>query len=231
MQENSIKRLVAIGDIHGHAMKLEGLLSQVRPTNSDQLVFLGDYIDRGPQSRSVLDRLIGIQEEFPQTIFLRGNHEQLFLDAMASQGMRQEPTLRDLSVLYRQEAVGPNLTLFLANGGGSTMNSYDWDWGNIPKSHIGFLERTMLWWRYKEYLFVHAGCLDEEPDTQDAWVFLWSRQCDPGRGGEIHVVGHSPIESGYPLFEPGRYMLDTGSAYGGPLTACDVFTREIWQAT
>ena len=229
MPDKPTKRLVAIGDIHGHLLKLEDLLLKIQPTSGDQLVFLGDYVDRGPDSKGVIDRLIRLQEEFPQTIFLRGNHEQLFLDAMVSKGIRQGLVLRDQSAWFKKETIETDMLLFMGNGGGKTMDSYGWGW-DIPSQHIVFLQSTRLWWRHTEFLFIHAGCLNEDPDRLDPWVLLWSRFCDPGTDGEIHVVGHTPLESGYPRLESGRYMLDTGCAYGGPLTACDVLTKEIWQA-
>jgi len=77
-------RLIAIGDIHGHLDKLERLLQLIMPTDNDKLVFLGDYIDRGPDSAGVVDHLIQLPDRFPQTVFLRGNHEQVAMDALVS---------------------------------------------------------------------------------------------------------------------------------------------------
>jgi len=224
-----MRRLIAIGDIHGHRLKLETLLDTIQPTSDDQLVFLGDYVDRGPDSRGVIDKLLSFQEEFPHTVFLRGNHEQLLLDALIEKGIRTGPTLRDLSAWYRQTAKGTDVQLFIANGGDKTMDSYRWEW-NLPSGHIAFLEGSMPWWRYAEFLFVHAGCLNVEPEELDPWVLLWSRFCGPGTDGEIQVVGHTPLENEYPKLEQGKYWLDTGCAYDGPLSACDVLTMEIWQA-
>jgi serine/threonine protein phosphatase 1 len=229
MMNTHPKRIVAIGDIHGHLTKLEQLLSKIQPARDDQLVFLGDYVDRGPESRGVIDCLIRLKKAFPKTIFLRGNHDQMFLDAMVQKGTRQSTTLRDRSVSYQIEAGGSDMLLFMANGGRKTMKSYGWGW-DVPPQHIAFLESAILWWRFEQFLFVHAGCLDEDPDTLDPWILLWSRSCEPGTDGKVHVVGHTPLESGYPRLDPGRYMLDTGCAFGGPLSACDVLTKKIWQA-
>jgi len=223
-----MRRLVAIGDIHGHLSKLDAILDILQPCDNDQLIFLGDYVDRGPDSRGVIERLLLLQADFPQTVFLRGNHEQMFLDALVSKGLRQAPTLREQSAWFQQDARGTDIQLFLANGGVETIKNYGWGW-DVPLEHIAFLEATKLWWRYAEFLFVHAGCLDAEPGELDPWILLWSRFCEPGSDGEIHVVGHAPLESGQPKFEEGRIWLDTGAAYGGPLTACDVMTGEIWQ--
>lgn len=73
-------RILAIGDIHGCDTALENLLLQVRPAPADQLVFLGDYIDRGPASRAVVDRLLALYTKC-RTVFLRGNHEVMILAA------------------------------------------------------------------------------------------------------------------------------------------------------
>lgn len=73
-------KLLAVGDIHGYLDKLEKLMTQVCPTQEDQVVFLGDYVDRGPNSAGVIDYLIGFARTFPKTVFLQGNHEQMMLD-------------------------------------------------------------------------------------------------------------------------------------------------------
>jgi serine/threonine protein phosphatase 1 len=84
--KNPDRRLLAVGDIHGHREKLSRLLELVAPTGQDQVVFLGDYIDRGPQSREVIEELLAFRQRFPQTVFLRGNHEQILLDALVEEG-------------------------------------------------------------------------------------------------------------------------------------------------
>ena len=223
MQRKDINRLVAVGDIHGHLDKLIELISQVQPTSDDLLVFLGDYVNRGPESRGVIEFLIRLAEEFPQTVFLRGNHDQMLLDVLASNGLSHASDQSSLRV----EDGGTDIALFKLNGGDSTLDSYGWE---VPLQHVAFLESTRLWWRYMEFLFVHAGCPVDGPETADPDALLWSRDCDPGTNGEIHIVGHTPCETQYPELKPGRYMLDTGCAYEGPLSACDVLTKDVWQA-
>ena len=144
MMNKHPKRIVAIGDIHGHLRKLEHLIAQIQPTSADQLVFLGDYVDRGPESKGVIDSLIRLKEELPKTIFLRGNHDQMFLDAMVHKEIRPAPTLRDQSVSYQIEAGGSDMMIFMANGGRKTMDSYEWGW-DVPPQHIAFLESTIMW--------------------------------------------------------------------------------------
>ncbi|MFO7765354.1 MAG: metallophosphoesterase family protein [Pelovirga sp.] len=224
-------RLIAIGDIHGQLDQLNRLLDQVSPSGDDRLVFLGDYVDRGKDSKGVVDRLNSLRREFPQTVFIRGNHDQLLLDALVELGIRQAPTLRDRSALYGGYAPLSDLDVFLDNGGKATLSSYNFNQNKtFPDEHLSFLESTRLWWRFEHFVFVHAGVAPDIPmDEQDPFTLMWERSSPPGRGGEIHVIGHNPT-MGFPRFEAGRYCLDTGAVYGQRLTACDVLTRKSWQA-
>jgi serine/threonine protein phosphatase 1 len=95
-------RLLAIGDIHGCLDQLRELLARVVPTPHDQLVFLGDYVDRGPDSAGVVEVLLTLRDQLPRTVFLRGNHEQMLLDVLA----------------------GGDPAIFLLNGGEQTIASY-----------------------------------------------------------------------------------------------------------
>jgi serine/threonine protein phosphatase 1 len=225
------QRLIAIGDIHGRAAKLKRLLEAVTPRREDRFVFLGDYVDRGEDSKGVIECLLSLRAESPHSVFIRGNHDQMFLDVLAELGIRTGPRLRDISAAYRSYAAASDLDIFLSNGGEATLASYDRDGQvDLPTDHLAFLEDTRLFWYCTPYIFVHAGV---EPDTpleeQDPFVMMWRRNAPPGRAGTIHVVGHTPTLNGRPRFEPGRYYLDTGAAYGRPLTACDLLTMQVWQ--
>jgi serine/threonine protein phosphatase 1 len=224
-------RLIAIGDIHGELDQLNRLLNTVAPTSNDRLVFLGDYIDRGKNSKGVIDRLIRFREEFPDTVFIRGNHDQMLLDTLIEAGATSGHRLRDQSSAYRAGASESDIAIFMFNGGNQTLRSYRINHlSDFPKEHIAFLQSTRLWWRYEHFVFVHAGIGQGIPlEKQDPFVLMWERLSPPGQEGEIHVVGHHPTTDGEPCFEPGRYQLDTGAVYGRTLTACDVLTREVWQ--
>lgn len=213
-------RLVAVGDIHGQLQKLESLMAKVNPAQADRFVFLGDYIDRGPDSRGVVDFLIRFTGDFPQTIFLRGNHEQMALDVLA----------HELDEKARgQWFPSMDRDLWLVNGGREMLASYCvTKIEEIHKTHKDFLEETQIWYRQGGFLFVHAGAYEDRPLEIQTEIILWERFCPPGRK-EIHVVGHTPCDENEPHFEEGRYNLDTGAAYGGKLTACDVLTRRVWQ--
>jgi serine/threonine protein phosphatase 1 len=231
MRTNQIcKRLIAIGDIHGELDKLNRLLNVVQPAEDDLFVFLGDYVDRGEDTKGVVDRLIEFREEFPQTVFIRGNHDQMLLDAMVELGVRVGSRLRDVSQKYKDCSPESDLDMFISNGGSETLRSYRlMDMIDYPEEHIRFLASTLLWWRFEHFVFVHAGVSpDLQLERQDHYDLLWERMSPPGKDGEIHVVGHHPTD-GEPYFEPGRYNLDTGAVYGQKLTACDVLSKEVWQ--
>ncbi len=225
-------RLIAIGDIHGQLSMLNRLLDDVQPQSDDQFVFLGDYVDRGDDSRGVIDRLIKFQIDFPQTIFIRGNHDQFLLDALVEMGLRNGQRLREMSTGYNRESFLTDMAIFLSNGGQDTLESYHID--NLtafPLNHVQFLESTQFYWQFEHFIFVHAGVeANISMDKQDPYTLLWDRLNPPGENGVIHVVGHNPT-GGQPRFEDGCYHLDTGAVYGNSLTACDVFTRRIWQST
>jgi len=224
-------RLIAIGDIHGEVDQLNRLLNSVAPMQNDRFVFLGDYIDRGKNSKGVIDCLIRFREEFPDSVFIRGNHDQMLLDALIETGASTGHRLRDQSSAYRASASESDIEIFLFNGGKQTLHSYRiTHLSDFPGEHTSFLQSTRLWWQFEEFIFVHAGIEQGIPlEMQNPFVLMWERLSPPGQDGEIHVVGHHPTSDGEPYFEPGRYNLDTGAVYGRTLTACDVLTKQVWQ--
>jgi serine/threonine protein phosphatase 1 len=206
------RRLLAVGDIHGCREALRELLDRVAPTEHDQLVFLGDYIDRGPDSAGVVGDLLALRERLPGTVFLRGNHEQLLLEVLA----------------------GANPLNFLLNGGGPTIASYRKGGGWPPPfEHQAFFASLLPLFTNEEFIFVHAGLRPGIPlAEQGPDDLLWIREdflhaeVDWGR---IVVFGHTPFAK--PLLTADRIGLDTGCVYGGRLTCCDVNTRQTWQAS
>jgi serine/threonine protein phosphatase 1 len=203
-------RLLAIGDIHGCLVQLKELLARVAPREEDQMVFLGDYIDRGPDSADVIDCLIEFSKSFPATVFLRGNHEEMFVDYLA----------------------GLDPTTFLLNGGLKTLSSYH-DSGKwpIPQTHHSFLANLVNYYQTDEYIFVHAGLRPGLPlSDQKSHDLLWIRQefiNSDFDWGKTVVYGHTPLIK--PFLTDKRIGLDTGCVYGRQLTCCNLRTRQIWQ--
>jgi serine/threonine protein phosphatase 1 len=203
-------RLLAIGDIHGCLEQLKALMKQVMPTSSDKIVFLGDYVDRGPASAGVIDYLIEFGAAFPATVFLRGNHEQMFAEYLE----------------------GHDPTAFLMNGGLRTLSSYvDSGQWPIPSSHHSFLETLINYYETEDYIFVHAGLRPDIPLLdQDNNDLIWIRRefiSSTYDWGKSVVYGHTPLKE--PFLAKSRLGLDTGCVYGRQLTCCDVQTRDIWQ--
>ncbi len=213
MQNHETKaegRLLAVGDIHGCLDQLDALMIQVAPTLGDQVIFLGDYVDRGPASFGVIDYLIEFGKSLPATVFLRGNHDQMFTDYLD----------------------GHDATIFLMNGGTKTLHSYqsNGEWP-IPSSHRFFLEALLDSYEKEDYIFVHAGLRPGIPlAEQDISDLLWIRRefvTSDYDWGKAVVYGHTPLAE--PLLTASRIGLDTGCVYGRQLTCCDVRTRQIWQ--
>ena len=142
------QRLFAVGDIHGCNEELKHLLNFLRNdqklSGEDQLVFIGDYIDRGPDSKGVIDTLLQVKNEFPSTVFLKGNHEDMLLDYLGLGGQGGD--------------------VYLTNGGSDFFRSYEipaYDKANIvsklPAAHVEFLKGLELAVSLAEFIFVHAG--------------------------------------------------------------------------
>jgi serine/threonine protein phosphatase 1 len=204
-------RLLAVGDIHGCLDHLQRLLARVEPTQADRLVFLGDYIDRGPDSRGVLDGLITLGRRFPRSVFLRGNHEQMFLDFLA----------------------GRDQLTFIYNGGLATLESYREAAGvRVPKEHVDFLKGLPASFETERFIFVHAGLrpglpLAEQREQDLLWIRDEFLESDYDWGKTV-VFAHTPLAQ--PLWQPGRIGLDTGAVFGRVLTCCDVERRHCWSS-
>lgn len=220
--------IYAIGDIHGQQTMLRAMLDQLirLPLREDDtLVFLGDYLDRGENSCAVIETLLDLWDRHPGIVFLRGNHEQLMLDAY--DGPRPEPSPNPGFVLHSDQ-----MALWLQNGGIDTVLSYgitDWMrwWEGIPDAHWEFIRATQMEYVTERYHFVHAGLLPPNTSWEGAglgldprlWIreeFLSSRHDFDGR---TVVFGHTPQRSGRPLIGRNKIGLDTGAVFGGPLTA------------
>lgn len=210
---NKIRRLIAIGDIHGRHSKLACLIEKISPQREDTMVFLGDYIDRGPDSYYVVGFLIKLKEEYPNTITLRGNHEDFVISLF----------------MGNQNQWERNIWLKM-NGGDLTLASYKRA-GFYLKIHREFYESLPLSWETEQYFFCHAGVRPGVPlEKQKPSDLLNIREpflSSTLNFGKIVVHGHEPVASATIL--PNRINVDTGAAQYGPLTAIELPSLKIWQ--
>ena len=166
-----------------------------------RFVFLGDYVDRGRQSRDVVELLFKTQARAPdQVVCLKGNHEDMLLSA----------------------AKGGDEALWLDNGGDTTLRSYGVERA-AGAAHLAWFDRCRSRSSDEKRFFVHAGIMPGMPlQKQSKDVMLWIREpflSDRRDHGLFIVHGHTPTEPREPDFRRNRLNLDTGAYFGGPLTA------------
>ena len=194
----------AIGDIHGCMDKLRRLVRRCQSDAGDQIkfVFLGDYIDRGPDSRTVVEYLIALQNRMmTRVVCLLGNHEELALAALHG-SLNEEQ--------------------WLFNGGGETLRSYGITAAaEMPDEHIAWMKSLPTYHDDGRRFFVHAGIHPSRPlDAQDEHDLIWIREPFLSNNkdyGRLIVHGHTPVRA--PEVRPNRVNIDTGAVLGGPLTA------------
>lgn len=218
------QRVFAIGDLHGCHQELSILLNHLEKVEGigeqDLVVFIGDYIDRGPNSKAVVDLLIDFGKRHPQTVFLRGNHEDMLLDFLG---------------------FGGNLGgAFLHNGGVETLQQYGISAYEdpeeiahaMPRDHFSFYLNLESYVSLADFIFVHAGlsplrALDSQMDYDLFWIrdeFI----------NNIHgfkktvVFGHTPHQD--VLFNaPFKIGIDTGLVFGNMLTCIELVYRNSYQ--
>jgi serine/threonine protein phosphatase 1 len=210
-------RLLAIGDIHGCLTAFDTLLGQLAAGPDDWIISLGDYIDRGPNSRGVLDRLLELSRG-GHLIPIRGNHEQMMLDARDDLGL---------------------LASWAQYGGFETLASYapadrDANFGDIPAEHWDFLEHQCVdWFESDRHFFVHAMADPKLPLSEQSMMMLrWAKFNDPPphRSGKTMICGHTYQESGWPRNIGHAVCIDTWVYGDGWLTGLDVESGQFWQA-
>ena len=203
-------RTLAIGDIHGNAAQLDHLLEYVGIDREDRVVTLGDYVDRGLDSRGVLDRLIALGETC-DLITLRGNHDQLMLDA------RHDEDAFDIWKVY---------------GATTTLRSYpDESLDAIPDAHWRFLAETCCdVYETYAHIFVHGHVLPDAPPMSQDIKHLHNLKISHAYAhcsGKTVICGHEPQPNGQPVDRGYAVGIDTA----GWLTCMDVLTTEYWQVS
>jgi len=207
-----VTRHLAIGDIHGCITALTTLVDFVELRADDTIVTLGDYVDRGPDSRAVMDFIINLGQTH-QLVALRGNHEIMMLDAR-----EKDSWLRP----------------WLSYGGEETLQSYGGSFDDVPDTHIDFLENKLQpYYESETHIFVHANLAPDVAlaDQSDAALF-WQKYKDPAphSSGKTMVCGHTAQQSGMPLSNGHSVCIDTWAHGDGWLTCLEVGSGTVWQA-
>jgi serine/threonine protein phosphatase 1 len=228
-------RVYAIGDIHG----CDDLIARMHETiavdhasrsaGTCRIVHLGDYVDRGPDTAAVIERLSRLAVSDENALFLRGNHESLLLDFLETADAQAEAA-------------------FLVNGGDATLASYgvavgQWDSSRrqsddlaarfrarLPDRHHVFFKSLRYSARIGDYFFCHAGVRpDIDLDRQDPYDLTWIREgflYSEADFGAVVVHGHTPAQQ--PEIRPNRINVDTGAVLGGGLT-CVVLEQNTYR--
>ena len=219
-----MSRIFAIGDIHGCGLTLEKLLlEELQITAEDEMYFLGDYIDRGPSSKKVIDLILQLQKENYHVHTLRGNHEQLFIDS---------------------EKDFENFDNWLANGGTRTLQSFGIiRFSELKEEYQSFFNGTEFYFDTPGFLFVHAGFnFDDENVFEDREAMLWIRNMKVDKNktaGKLIVHGHTPTrlqtvrKNILSAQQTGAVNIDTGCALKnlpgyGFLSALEVATMHLF---
>ena len=224
-------RVYAIGDVHGHLgalLRLEAVIDhdlRARPVDHVTTIYLGDYIDRGPDSRGVIDHLARKADTSGDIQFLKGNHDatlQAFLENPAIMA-----DWRRFGGLETLCSYGVDVRMLMRGVGAEEARAALIQ--RMPPSHVAFLDNLQSFIVMGGYCFVHAGlkpgvALDQQTDEARLWIrdeFLNYR----GSFGTIVVHGHTPVEA--PDVRPNRIAVDTGVYLTGRLTAAVVEGNDV----
>lgn len=229
-------RVLAIGDVHGMYEKLIKLMDKIRfNPDEDLLIFLGDYIDRGPDPGRCLQYIFALQDQYPDVVVcLMGNHEVM----MSSYFMQKRGNYNNLIVDYAGS--------WLDNGGLETLKQLDEMDADTKEELLQWVMNLPVKYQYQDYFFCHAGVDPDVPlAVQNEFDMLWRRQqwWEQYKGEETLVVGHTPVQkvmkltgkerrTPKPLFLANHViMCDTGAYMsGGKLSCVDVLAGKVWQA-
>ncbi len=235
----ALMRTYAIGDIHGHLALLHRaharIAADIALHGTAPVVHLGDLVDRGPDCRGVIDYLINGLAEGRDWKVLKGNHDRMFATYLRDRNAH-DPGLRpDLSYLH------PKI------GGAATLASYGVKnsadrplapvhaeaVAGVPQAHRDFLENLPVQFQRGGAVFVHAGIrpgvpLDQQTETDLVWIRKGFLE-DTRDHGVLVVHGHTALDR--PIHYGNRVNIDSGAAYGGPLTAIVLEGTDVFHLT
>jgi calcineurin-like phosphoesterase family protein len=208
-------RLIAIGDVHGCFHALDAVLTAIDPASDDRIVFLGDLVDSGKETREVLERIIALKQHC-DVVLIRGNHEEMMYAAREN-----EKALR-----YWENC-----------GGVATLNSYRFGGtlAEIPTQHWALLDTCLPYCETDKVIFTHANYapdlpMDEQPEYSLRWELYDAAKERPHISGKTVVVGHTEQKDAEILDLGFSICIDTVCCKYGWLTAIDMNSREVWQA-
>lgn len=224
-----------ISDIHGCIHTLRALIeNKVQPSPPDELIFLGDYIDRGYESKKVIDYLMELNQSIPSMSFLRGNHEEFAIISY-----EKEKNLKK-SWFYTER--NKHFEEWMKHGGSDTLQSFNIkSISQMPESYIDWMRKTIYFLETSQYLIVHAGMNFKIPDPrEDKYAMLWLRdfKVDPEKIGHKKLIhGHVPVSLEFirQTIETSQFNfidLDNGVYYKsktgmGNLLAFELSSREL----
>lgn len=215
------ERLFAIGDIHGCFDSFRELVEdKIKISNRDKLVLLGDYIDRGKQSKEVIDYIIELLQKGFDIIPLIGNHESMLLDALGNDEL---------------------LSIWIQNGGSETMESFSINsLKDLDQSYKDFFKGLRFYYSFNSFLFVHAGFNDEILNPfEDKYQMIWAsreKYSNPILRDKTIIHGHSPISGSICqrriLDKNPVINIDTGCVYSGKvgyglLSAIELYSGKL----
>jgi serine/threonine protein phosphatase 1 len=186
-------KIICVGDIHGELGKLKRLFSKFVINEDDEIVFLGDYIDRGSNPRGVIDFVINLQKKY-NVVCLLANHERFATESIANPN-------------------SPIVNSWVQNGGTSTMANYNWNLDELDHVHGDWLRSLKLIHETEDHIFVHGYLRhDKDVDEQDEDSCLWGRfdAIRPHKSGKTVVVGHTVQYGGHTDLGY-KVCIDTGS--------------------
>lgn len=209
-------RSIAIGDVHGCVHALDALLETIAPAAGDRLVFLGDLVDQGPDSRDVLERLLALRKVC-DVVLIQGNHEEMMLAAR-----------QDTQALRYWEMCG----------GAATLNSYRYggQLNDIPAEHWALVESGLPFLETDDVIFTHAHYqpdlpMGRQPGYELRWALFEPAKMQPHGSGKRVVVGHTEQLDSEICNLGFATCIDTACYRYGWLTALDVQNGQLWQAS
>jgi serine/threonine protein phosphatase 1 len=213
MSSQPRSRSFAVGDVHGCDVALDVLLERMQLTGADRVIFLGDLIDRGPDSRRVIEMVLQTGRSCRCDVIL-GNHEEMLLEAL------DDPR---------------SVRFWLECGGDAALESYGGRLEDIPDEHLALLRTAVPYIETDSDILVHANLEPGVPlDEQTAEWLRWNKFTGwerPHPSGKRVICGHTQMPDGIPHTANGWVTLDTSAYRGGFLTALDLESGEILQAT